>query len=141
MLKLSIGASLIGTILAASVVPAASAEVPAQYRGLWCSAPDTNGTRYYRCRSATDEAYLDIRRNRINLTEESDCYVNVVVSIAKGHRLHVYCPNVGDPDLVDLRLDTRGRLPATDGDHDAYLALIHWGVAAHYKRSDARRRS
>jgi hypothetical protein len=76
------------TMLAALVAPAAGAEVPAQYRGLWC-----DGSKgYYRCREATSEAYLDIRRDRINLSEEGDCRITAVTSSAKGHRLRVYSP-------------------------------------------------
>ena len=88
---------------------AAGAEVPAQYRGLWCH--DSKG--YYRCRKATSEAYLDIRRDRINLSEEGDCRITAVTSSAKGHRLRVYCPPdvLSDPpEHVNLRLDARGRL-------------------------------
>jgi hypothetical protein len=75
------------------VATAAGAEVPAQYRGLWCSVPGTAGTRYYRCRHATGEDCLAIRRDRINLTEESDCRINAVAPIAKDHRLRVSCPD------------------------------------------------
>jgi hypothetical protein len=76
------------TVLMASITAAAGAEVPAQYRGLWCD--DSKG--YYRCRKATSEAYLHIRRDRINLSEEGDCRITAVTSSAKGHRLRVYCP-------------------------------------------------
>ena len=86
------------TMLAALVKPAAGAEVPAQYRGLWCSVLGTDGTRYYRCRHATGEDYLEIRRDRINLTEENDGRINAVTPIAKGHRLRVRCPDA--PELV-----------------------------------------
>ena len=96
-------------VLMASVLAAAGAEVPAQYRGLWCD--DSKG--YYRCRKATSEAYLHIRRDRINLSEEGDCRITAVTSSAKGHRLRVYCPPdvLSDPpEHVNLRLDARGRL-------------------------------
>jgi hypothetical protein len=93
----------------AAISPAADAEAPAQYRGLWC-----DGSKgYYRCRKATSEAYLHIRRDRINLSEEGDCRITAVTPIAKGHRLRVYCPpNVhpDPPEHVNLRLDARGRL-------------------------------
>ena len=56
------------TVLMASITAAAGAEVPAQYRGLWCDARD--GT-YYRCRKATDEGYQHIRRDRIKLSEKA----------------------------------------------------------------------
>ena len=87
--------------------PAADAEVPAQYRGLWCEARD--GT-YYRCRKATGESSRLIRRDGFNITEEPDCRVNAVTPTAKGHRLRMRCQ--GEPELVDvnLRLDARGRL-------------------------------
>src|SRR5258708_6444668 len=52
--------------------PAARAEVPAQYRGLWCEARD--GT-YYRCREATSEGYQHIHRDRIKPSEEGDCHI------------------------------------------------------------------
>jgi hypothetical protein len=72
----------------AAISPAADAEAPAQYRGLWC-----DGSKgYYRCRKATSEAYLHTRRDRINLSEEGDCRITAVTPIAKGHRLRVYCP-------------------------------------------------
>jgi hypothetical protein len=97
------------TMLAALVAPAAGAEVPAQYRGLWC-----DGSKgYYRCREATSEGYLHIRRDRINLSEEGDCRITAVTPIAKGHRLRVYCPPdvlPDPPEHVNLRLDARGRL-------------------------------
>jgi hypothetical protein len=83
--------------------------VPTQYRGLWCDG----GTGYYRCRKATSESYLDIRRNRINISEEGDCRITAVTATAKGHRLRVYCPPdvlPDPPEYVDLRLDARRRL-------------------------------
>jgi hypothetical protein len=95
------------TMLAALVVPVAGAEVPAQYRGLWCEARD--GT-YYRCREATSEASRYISRNRINITEEPDCRIIAVTAIAKGHRLRVRCGDSESPEHVNLRLDGRGRL-------------------------------
>ena len=97
------------TVLVASITAAAGAEVPAQYRGLWCN--DSKG--YYRCRKATSEAYLHIRRDRINLSEEGDCRITAVTTSAKGHRLRVYCPPdvLSDPpEHVNLQLDARGRL-------------------------------
>ena len=103
------------TMLAALVVPVAGAEVPAQYRGLWCEARD--GT-YYRCREATSEGYRHIRRDRIKLSEEGDCPVTAVTPTTKGHRLRVNChPDVlpDPPEHVNLRLDARGRLHLDDG--------------------------
>jgi TonB family protein len=90
--------------------PAAGAEVPAQYRGLWCEARD--GT-YYRCREATSEGYQHIHRDRIKLSEEGDCHITAVTPTTKGHRLRVYCPPgvlPVPPEHVNLRLDARGRL-------------------------------
>jgi hypothetical protein len=104
-------ATLLGlAILMASITAAAGAEVPAQYRGLWCEARD--GTSY-RCRKATDESSRLIRRDGFNITEEGDCRVYAVTPIAKGHRLRMRCTGTSDePELVDvnLRLDARGRL-------------------------------
>ena len=101
-------ATLLGglAILMASITAAVAAEVPAQYRGLWCD--DSKG--YYRCRKATSEAYLHIRRDGFNITEEPDCRVSAVTPSGKGHRLRMRC--TGEPELVDvnLRLDARGRL-------------------------------
>ena len=98
-------------MLTALTTPAASAEAPAQYRGLWCGARD--GT-YYRCREATSEGYQHIRRDRIKVSEEGDCRITAVTQTAKGHRLHVDCPPgvLPDPPVehIDLRLDIRGRL-------------------------------
>ncbi len=88
---------------------AAGAEVPAQYRGLWCEARDG---AYYRCRKATSESSRLIRRDGFNITEEPDCLVNAVTPLAKGgHRLRMRCTG-NEPELVDvnLRLDARGRL-------------------------------
>ena len=99
------------TVLMASITAAAGAEVPAQYRGLWCD--DSKG--YYRCRKATSEAYLHIRRDRINLSEEGDCRITAVTSSAKGHRLRVYCPPgvLSDPpEHVNLTAARRPRPPA-----------------------------
>ena len=101
-------ATLLGLVtLMASITAAASAEVPAQYRGLWCEARD--GT-HYRCRKATDESSRLIRRDGFNITEEGDCRVNAVTPTAKGHRLRMRCTD--EPELVNvnLRLDARGRL-------------------------------
>jgi hypothetical protein len=86
---------------------AEGAEVPAQYRGLWC-----DGSKgYYRCREATSESYLHIRRDRINLFEEADCRITGVMPIAKGHRLRVDCPPADlRPTHLNLRLDANGRL-------------------------------
>jgi hypothetical protein len=96
-------------LLALIALGVAFADVPAQYRGLWC-----DGSKgYYRCREATSEGYLHIRRDRINLSEEGDCRITAVTPSAKGHRLRVYCPAAGLPDPpehVNLRLDARGRL-------------------------------
>ena len=97
------------TMLAALVKPAAGAEVPRNIRAM-VSVLGTDGTRYYRCRHATGEDYLEIRRDRINLTEESDCRINAVTPIAKGHRLRVCCPDAPELVGVNLRLDARGRL-------------------------------
>jgi hypothetical protein len=97
-------------ILMTSVLAAAGAEVPAQYRGLWCEARD--GT-YYRCREATSEGYQHIHRDRIRLSEEGDCHITAVTPTTKGHRLRVYCPPgvlPDPPEHVNLRLDARGRL-------------------------------
>ena len=69
-----------------------------------------NGAQYHHCRRATDEDYLEIRGDRINLFEgEFDCRINGVASIAKGHRLHVRCRDIALVK-VDLWLDARGRL-------------------------------
>jgi hypothetical protein len=90
--------------------PAAGAEVPAQYRGLWCEARDG---AYYRCREANSEGYQHIRRDHIKLSEEGDCRIIAVTPTAKGHRLRVYCPPgvlPDPPEHVNLRLDARGRL-------------------------------
>jgi hypothetical protein len=56
----------------AALLVAAGAEVPAQYRGLWCEAQDG---AYYRCREATGESSRLIRRDGFNVTEEGDCRV------------------------------------------------------------------
>ena len=96
-----------------SKTPAAAAEVPAQYRGLWCSVPRTDGTRYYRCRHATGEDSREIRRDGFNIFEEGDCRINTVTRTAKGHRLRVTCrggPSDIEPERVDLWFDARGRL-------------------------------
>jgi hypothetical protein len=90
-----------------AAVQCEDAEVPAQYRGLWCEARD--GT-YYRCRKATDESSRLIRRDGFNITEEGDCRVNAVVPTAKGHRLWMRCTDKRELVNVDLRLDGRGRL-------------------------------
>jgi len=98
------------TVLMASITAAAGAEVPAQYRGLWCDARD--GT-YYRCRKATDEGYQHIRRDRIKLSEEGNCHITAVMPTTKGHRLRVNCPPgvlPDPPEHVNVRLDARGRL-------------------------------
>ena len=104
--------SLLGLaiLMASTIIAAAAAEVPAQYRGLWCEARD--GT-YYRCRKATSESSRLIRRDGFNITEEPDCRVNAVTPITKGHRLRMRCTETSDePELVDvnLRVDARGRL-------------------------------
>ena len=98
------------TVLMASIPAAAGAEVPAQYRGLWCD--DSKGY-YHRCRKATSEGYLHVRRDRINLSEEGDCRITAVTPNARGHRLRVDCPPEvlpDPPEHVNLRLDARGRL-------------------------------
>ena len=87
----------------------AGAEVPVKYRGLWCSGKGY----HYRCRDTTDEGFFDIRRDRINLSEEGDCRITAVTPTAKGHQLRVHCPPdvlPDPPDHVNLRLDARGRL-------------------------------
>ena len=96
------------TVLMASITAAAGAEVPAQYRGLWCDA-NRDGTIMYRCRKATDESSRLIRRDGFNITEEGDCRVNAVTPTAKGHRLRMRCTDASVPE-VNLRLDARGRL-------------------------------
>jgi hypothetical protein len=87
------------------------AEVPAHYRGIWCSVPG-NSTSYYRCREATGEDSIYIRRDLIYISEEGGCRVTAVTPTAKGHRLRVYCPDVlpKPPEYIDLWLDARGRL-------------------------------
>jgi hypothetical protein len=95
--------------VALAIATVARADVPTQYRGLWCGG----SKGYYRCRKATSEDYLHIRRDRINLSEEGDCRITAVTPIAKGHRLRVYCPPdvlPDPPEHVNLRLDARGRL-------------------------------
>ena len=103
----------------AAVQQRAGAEVPAQYRGLWCEVTErptskTSSITYYRCREATSEGYRHIRRDLINLSEEGDCHITAVTPTTKGHRLRAYCPSdVSPPDPpehVNLRLDARGRL-------------------------------
>jgi hypothetical protein len=130
-------ATLLGlAILMASITAAAGAEVPAQYRGLWCEARD--GTSY-RCRKATDESSRLIRRDGFNITEEGDCRVYAVTPIAKGHRLRMRCTGTSDePELVDvnLRLDARGRLhfdsteaEATGWEYDWRRCMVGRNVA------------
>jgi hypothetical protein len=99
-----------------------AAEVPAQYRGLWCEPREGinySGNTYYRCRKATSEGYQQIWRDRIKLDEENNCRVIGVRPTAKGHRLSVDCPSTGTsfpnpPKHFDLRLNTRGRLTVRD---------------------------
>jgi hypothetical protein len=102
------------SVLSAS--PAMSAEVPAQYRGLWCF-PDIknikNSTPLYRCRKANDESYQYVGRDSIKVDEEGDCPIAAVRPTAKGHRLTLGCPpdRVSEsPKYIDLWLDRRGRL-------------------------------
>jgi hypothetical protein len=90
----------------------AGAEVPAQYRGLWCAG--SNGTRYYRCQEATGEGSPQILRKRLYLTEEGSCHIVAVTPTAKDHRLRLRCdPSArlyGQSEVVNLRLDARDRL-------------------------------
>jgi hypothetical protein len=97
------------TLALAFISTARAAEVPKQYRGLWCEG----GQGYYRCKQATSESYLNIRRDRINLSEESDCRITAVTPRAEGHRLRVRCPSdamADSPKQINLRIDGRGRL-------------------------------
>jgi hypothetical protein len=101
---------IVATLALAGIAAAQAAEIP-KYRGLWCDSG--SGKRYYRCQNATSESYLDIRRNRINLTEESDCRITAVTPGAGGHRLRVSCPSdvaEDPPTFLKLRLDAGGRL-------------------------------
>jgi hypothetical protein len=103
-------------MLAVLVAPAAAAEVPSQYRGLWCDLPGSGGSLYRRCRHATSEGYLDIRRHRIGDFEEyGACRIRNVTPFRNGHRLALRCPTTeSDVELAEikLRLDARGRLRA-----------------------------
>jgi hypothetical protein len=82
--KSLIAASLALLASCQSPLRADAAEVPAQYRGLWCDRDDGS---YYRCRKATSEGYMDIGRNRIKVDEETSCRIATVKPTAKGHRL------------------------------------------------------
>jgi hypothetical protein len=94
----------------------ASAEIPAQYRGLWCHTLK-GPFYYYRCREANAEGYLQInRRHHLHLGEDDsgydDCDLIAIKPNAKGHRLYVACEK--GPADVDLRLDSRGHLHIND---------------------------
>jgi hypothetical protein len=106
--KIIIAAAL---TLAVLVAPATGAEVPAQYRGLWCEGKQ-NG--HYRCKVQTSEAGRYIKRHDFNITEEGDCRVRTVTPTAKGHRLRMRCTGMSEaPEEmhdVHLWLDARGRL-------------------------------
>ena len=103
------------TMLAAFVVPVAGAEVPAQYRGLWCEARD--GT-YYRCQVGNSDSSPDIHRNYLILTEEGRCSVVTVTPKAGDHRLRLRCDadarTYHQSEVVNLRIDARGRLHLHD---------------------------
>jgi hypothetical protein len=105
--KSLIAASLALLASCQSPLRADAAEVPAQYRGLWCDRDDGS---YYRCRKATSEGYMDIGRNRIKVDEETSCRIATVKPTAKGHRLTLTpdCSAVEPPKYIDLRLDARG---------------------------------
>jgi hypothetical protein len=97
--------------LTASVAHAVSAEVPAQYRGIWCYSKNAN--YLYRCREALGEGDPYIDRNSIQIDEEGSCPIAIVEPTAKGHRLTLDChPNrvPEPPKYIDLRLDARGHL-------------------------------
>jgi hypothetical protein len=110
-------------VLAASLLSglgtssAPSAEVPAQYRGLWCFRDIKNvkdSTPLYRCRKANDESYQYVGRDSIKVDEEGGCPIAAVRPTAKGHRLTLDCPPDRVPKVsakyIDLWLDRRGRL-------------------------------
>jgi hypothetical protein len=88
---------------------AATAEVPTQYRGLWCWSKNTNAQ--HRCRkSGVDESSRSIGRDYIEVTEanENSCRVIAVKRTTKGHRVYVACSD--GPVDVDLWFDAHGRL-------------------------------
>jgi hypothetical protein len=97
---------------------AEGAEVPPQYRGLWCELPNSNGDVHRRCREADSEGYLDIRRNSIGDFGENTggpCRVHNATPFKNSHRIAVRCSQawaLTDQWLVaiNLRLDGRGRL-------------------------------
>jgi hypothetical protein len=108
MKKIFLASVVAQSVLSASA--AMSAEVPAQYRGLWCWSMRGTGPGH-RCRDKEiNDSSRAIGRDYIDLIEanENDCTVVAVKRRAKGHRLYVAC-NDGPVD-VDLWLDARKRL-------------------------------
>jgi hypothetical protein len=97
------------SVLTASA--AMSAEVPAQYRGLWC-ASRPSGSYYYRCRQATGEDSMAITRKNLYLEEPdsalADCTAIIIKRTVKGHRIYMACTN--EPADIDIWLDARGHL-------------------------------
>jgi hypothetical protein len=88
-----------------------SAEVPVQYRGLWC-ASRPSGSYHYRCREATGEDSVAITRKDLYLGEPdsalADCTAIAIKRTVKGHRIYMACTN--EPVDIDIWLDARGRL-------------------------------
>jgi hypothetical protein len=103
--------------LSTTAANAAGAEVPAQYRGMWCHTLK-GPLYYYRCRKANSEGSFYIRPDRLYLGEPDsttgDCRAISVRPSAKGHRVSVDCgrPTTGDKPVkgVNLWLDVRGHL-------------------------------
>ncbi len=109
-----------GFIIAAAMLaslPAAAAEVPPQYRGLWCVIPVGDGDLYRRCRQPTSENILDIHRGRIGIyMDQGYCDIRDVTPVGNGHRITLRCG--ADPEGlagIKLQIDARGRLRADVG--------------------------
>jgi hypothetical protein len=93
-------------VLGASV--AQSAEVPPQYRGLWCT---NDGKWHTRCRGRD----FEIRRDSITFIEDGPCRMGKVTPLKDGHRIGLHCPKsdsgFGESLIaIKLRFDRRGRL-------------------------------
>jgi hypothetical protein len=72
------------TMLAALVAPAAGAEVPAQYRGLWC-----DGSKgYYRCQEATSEYRQAAQRHNALVRDGLPCWRGILSGSPRLGRAH-----------------------------------------------------
>jgi hypothetical protein len=96
------------SVLTASA--AMSAEVPAQYRGLWC-ASRPSGSYYYRCRQATGEDSTSLVKTFISKSRTLRLPIAQPLSSSEPSKATGYtwaCTN--EPADIDIWLDARGHL-------------------------------